>query len=184
MKGLRKSGILFCTILFLGLCSNKKVHPTTIWKDAIGTICDREGDRVYWICYNVDGKVYKEIVYEGYKTVLNEKYAIHYDIEKPTNFKIDYWHPLFEKSDSTSYLTGKILKIHDPTFFDRSASLTYMFKDGDERIEKWVYLPEDYRKHYPNLKVGQLYNVQVSDENVYRAVIRLDLPIRIVPRKK
>ena len=167
--------LVFCS------CNGRKKN--VVWKETIGTICDR-GLKASWVCYEVDGKSYSEMVDGWYSnTVIGEKYVMRYNVNDPKDIEIDSWHPVFEENERSFYATGRILEIqHHHNIFLTDDAVIYVFEVHGKRIEKWIELPENYKQLYPSLQEDQLYNVQVWNKNIHRAVLRLDLPIREIKR--
>lgn len=134
--------------------------------------------------YTVSGKKYTARVGRLARYfVLNARYRMQYDKDNPKEIKVDSWEPVFEPGEETSFFIGKIDRVLQKSIFTPEPTVEYSYTVYDDnadslKIETWCTLPKDYKTLYPDLAKGKLYNVQIWNENPYRVILRLDLPIK------
>ncbi|MBC7554405.1 MAG: hypothetical protein H7257_10545, partial [Taibaiella sp.] len=109
--------------------------------------------------------------------IKGERYTMRYNDKDPEDIEVDYWHPVFEKEENTHFTFARISKIQKKNFFSIGTAIVYNYTVNERKIEKCIYLRDDYKILYPNLKEGQFYEVEFWDKNVYRGVIHLEKPI-------
>lgn len=160
----------------------KKSNNTVVWKDTVGVL-DPRGYKQGTIYYVANGEIY-HAVFKGIsdKATKEQKFKMRYNIANPQEVQIEFWNPVFIEGEKTHKLVARVKKIQTPDFFTRYAAIIYTysipFPDKIHKFKRWVYLPQDFRQRYPNLREGQLYEVEVLDKNVYRSVLHLDKPIK------
>ncbi len=117
--------VIFGLLLLIGCCSSKRQKKDTIWKDAIATVYDIDnGAKSTWIKYTANGQNYHERIFGWYSTaVIGEKYLLHYDSTNPKIYEVEFWHQLFEPDELTAYFTGKIVKLDEATFWDKTVGV-------------------------------------------------------------
>jgi len=173
--------LLFFTLIIRSTiyCQKRKPGKTVIWKETIGTL-DPHGHSHGTIQYQVDGKTYSAVfMLRNEDAVLGEKYTMRYNINNPEEVEIDYWHPVFVAGEETYPFVATIKKIHKKSLIDPTPFVTYTFEIKGIHIEKYVYLPANYKELYPGLKEGQHYVVEcLAQDAANRVVLHLDKPLK------
>ena len=171
---------MICLFTF---CSGKNDKKPIVWKETIG-IKVVDGN-LNWIHYNVNGIQYKNrFDIRSYGEISGEKYTMRYNINNPKEIEIDYWNPIFEKNETTYFCVSKNIKIHWINFWEPKYIVIYYYEANGYTHKKTQSLPPNYKKNYPNLKEGQIYEIETLSENPQRAIIHLDKPIKDTTNNK
>lgn len=159
-------------------CSCNGQDKKVIWKETIGTL-DPRGHSPAKIFYQVDGKTYSALLpLVSNDAVLGEKYTMRYNINNPQETEIDYWHPVFMAGEETYPVVATIKKVHKKSILDPTPFVVYTFDINGIHIERYVYLPLNYKELYPELKEGNRYEVEcLTKDAANRIVLHLDRPI-------
>ena len=174
---MKKYFVLFSVIVTsFTFCSVKKKSNDIVWKNVIGTI-EPMGRETY-IHYYVDGNLHTERYYLIiYGAVKGEKFTMRYNVKDPKEIQIDYWNPVFEKEEDIKYSKAQVKWVHWFSFHEPKYVLHYTYDIGLGSITKEQVLRPKYKNYYPNLKKGQVYEVEFSPENPQRGVLNLDKAI-------
>ena len=166
--------LIFLSVFFLSCAHNEK---SAIWVETVGEL-DPVGTKAGTMYYKVKDD-WHSVPFSliSAKKVLNVKYTMRYNANNPSEVKVDYWNPIFLDDEKTVSKVAKITDIQSEWFLSPQAAVIYEFETNGQKIEEWTYLPPDYRKLYPNLKVGQYYQVECWQDNVLRSVLHLKKPV-------
>jgi hypothetical protein len=162
--------------LFFCSCNgqNKKIE----WKETIGTLPFHGHGGQGEISYEVNGKTYKQFFdHRNDEAKKDDKYTMRYNVNKPEEIEVDYWNPVFIKGEITSVLAGRITKLEKKSIWNGAPFVVFTYFVNNTTLEKYQYLPPDYKEKYPNLSVGQKYEVESWDEDVTRVALHLNKPI-------
>ena len=83
-----------------------------------------------------------------------------------------------ENEDCTSFLT-KVIRNGIKEDSLSSIYVEFVLVSDAEQNKYKQWLPPNYIKVYPNLKIGQLFEVEYWLDNPERAIIHLDNPVSI-----
>jgi hypothetical protein len=178
MHNFKTIGTLIIIITTLSFCSSNKQKQSIIWKETIGTIDPTNGYKNAKLYYKVNDHLFEGSFPHSLENQFRgEKYTMRYNVNNPNEIEIDYWNQVFEQGEKTLTFIAKVEKIHTKNFLKPWPFIVFTYSVRGKQIENCIYLPPDFMKSYPNLKVGQYYEVQCWDENVWRAVLHFDKPI-------
>jgi hypothetical protein len=143
---------LMLVLSMASFCSSQKNKRPVAWKETIGTL-DPHGHGEGTIHYQVDGNEYSgRFTMRSQDAVLGEKCTMRYNIYKPQEIEIDYWHPVFVAGEQTYPFVATIEKVHKKSFWDPTPFVVYTFEVKGFHIKRAVYLQPNYLQIYPNLK--------------------------------
>lgn len=174
--------LLVCTIIFGQQTKTKKEKR---WIETVGTHKPKGYNHGY-IYYQVDGEVFSAPFYRRISTAVEgEKYTMRYNADNPEEVEIDYWHPIFLEGEMTYTVVGTVTKVVKSNFFEKIPLVEFSFYLGDDKFDRYIYMPKNYAQLFPDLHENQKYQVEcfVIDTinglhlSTGRIVLRLDKKI-------
>ena len=131
------------------------------------------------IRHNVNGEDYiGTFVAQLPGLTAGEKFPLLYNPDNPKDVYVKRWQPLFLSDEVTGKITGEITYITELGFGVKQPGVSFEYIDpgNGQRIERSQKIPLDYQTQFPDLSVGQRYEVEYWLENPKRAIIYLDKP--------
>jgi hypothetical protein len=171
--------LLFTLVIHSVIYSQKmKSDMPIVWKETIGTL-PFHGYSQGTINYEVNGETYTGVFTpRNDRAVKGEKYTMRYNVDNPKEIEVDYWHPVFLEGEKRYPFKATVKKIHKKSFWDPTPFVVYTFDIKEIHVERYVYLPPNYKQLYPNLTEGEHYEVECWAENADRIVLHLDKPLK------
>jgi hypothetical protein len=170
---------LLCFALLLSSfsrCVGREKKDDVKWRSTIGTIEPR--GNITWIHYKVNDVAHTaRFYYQKYGQVHGEKFAMKYNVQDPAQIEIEYWNPVFEKSEKTYSFNGAVKRIRKKSLFQKMPCIDFTYEVNGSKIVKEQTLPVDYEKIYPSLDKTKKYVVQVCGEDTRRSIIHLEQPV-------
>lgn len=119
---------------------------------------------------------YRQLYYRTHVSdVAGEKFTMRYQLNHPKRIRIDYWNPIFQENETTKRVKGTVVKRGNNNFGARGYdSIIYSFICDGKKMTKVQNLPPDYKEKYPDLKKGQIYEVEYLIGNPLHCVMHLD----------
>ena len=166
------------------IVSNIEPDWKSVKNKTIGTISriDMGRNGGAWFSYKSNGKLSEE--FDGFDKIdliVGEKYWIKYCSSCSNNFtskiKCIPYLPVFTEDETYFETTARILEIYELDFFSGTESypeVEFTYFVGNNKFDRLQLLPRDYKKKYPNLKIGQEYNVKVWNKDSRRAILELN----------
>ena len=170
----------------------EKYVVTNDWVDTIGVVSDikvgasPEPDFTYWY----HDKKYEGGTHRNFSSVgivIGDKYKIKINPKYPECYVPISWMPVFEDDEKRVRVVGSIYGIvrHVPSWWpwkiDKSDSkfqVLFRYKINSDEFERGQYMPPDFDGSNDDIKVGNTYEVEVSEAMHGRAIICLDKPIK------
>lgn len=110
--------------------------------------------------------------------IIGERFQLLYNPEDPQDAIVQRWHPVFLNSEARTMKVGKLIYITDVKFGTPQPCMSFEYPAGfGDTLQKMQGLPMNYKTRYPDLTVGQHYEVEYWQENPKRAIIYLDRPV-------
>ena len=167
--------------VFFGLVGRKfiseqlsKSDKPILWNETVGSL-DPHGHSHGTIYYDVAGKLHTAVFWlRDDDNVLGEKYSMRYTANNPDEIEIDYWHPVFIEGEETIFFDAVITKVNKRSFINPTPFVIFDFKVYGRVMKKSVYLPENHKELYPELKEGNHYKVECWEKDIHRVVLHLD----------
>ncbi len=147
------------------------------WKEVVGDI--RGGGNNCYAYYIVNEVEYRIRFPKKYGSAQEgEKCYLRYNEYQPDEAKVLAWRVTYLPDEVTFKVEGYIKRIYWFSFSEPKHSFEYIYIiDGDEYFRAQT-LPPHYKLVYPNLKVGQKFEVECWVDNPERAIMHLDRPIK------
>ena len=171
----RKKFGIYCIILVLTAllpgCSSKTKTGTL--KQTIGVASGNP--RNYSIKYQVENIVYSERVRSFVTWLYNDEcFDVLYDSAKPLDFEVQYWSPRFIVGEKTGKTIGVVTSIQPSDILSKYGALMFGFEVDGQSFERLQILPPKWESLYPELKIGQYYEVEYWKVNSQRAILNLN----------
>ena len=115
--------------------------------------------------------------------VYGEKFLLYYDNDDTTEIDIHYDKPVFTKGETkdTKFSTAKIVSknfgIIGKMTSQYTSFINFSYTVNGINYERIQYVPIDFEEKYPNLEIGQEYQIRYLVENPQRSIIYFDMPI-------
>ena len=180
MKNIKYTFIFSMIIMItMSFCSNKKQKKQIVWKETIGTLPYHGNNSEGTVEYYVNGIKYSQFFeHRNDEARKDDKYTMRYNVDDPSEIEVDYWNPVFIEAEKTLHVVAKIDKLQKKTFWNEAPFVVFSYHINNTLLQKYVYLPPNYKVIYPNLSVGQYYQAECWEEDVNRVVLHLNKPIK------
>jgi hypothetical protein len=193
--------VLFTVVMasILSFFWGKDVTIGLDWVETIGTLTETnyggEGGaaKFRYVVNSVEFEEYSgaEICHRGEGYVKGEKYRIKANPQKPKEFEVLIWAPIFTSDEETARTIGIVTKIYQPSITlwglledTISSAYSIRFKYCPDKWNNAIVRSQDmvpnFRKTYPNVKEGQQYVLEYLKNDPRRALIHMDKPIKMV----
>lgn len=139
------------------------------------------------VTFVVEGKQYEyRIGSKAYSAnVVGEKFVVVYEDKKPSNCIVLRHRPVFTDIESKFVEQTKGVITKDAHKYNWSSNkhipnhgIEFEYEVNGQKFTKAQSLPKDYKKQYPNLKEGSIYEVEYWNKNPERAIIYLEKPAK------
>lgn len=115
---------------------------------------------------------------------VGEIFPLLYNPDNPKDVFVKRWQPLFLPHEATGKTTGKITYITELGFGVKQPGVSFEYVEpfNGQKIERSQKIPQDYKLKFPDLLLGQHYEVEYWQENPKRAIIYLDRAVGTLNR--
>jgi hypothetical protein len=102
-----------------------------------------------------------------------EKCKVRYCQTDPSYAKVESWNFVFSSDEETGLSSAEITRIFWQNWFEPKYGITYTYTTAGVTFTREQDLPPRYQSFFPNLKLGQRYELTYWQQEPERCVINL-----------